>query len=112
MEKISFLFGTPYYIAPKLLQESYNEKYDVWSIGAILYLLLLGQAPFDGEDDNTICQKIISEEIDYENKRIKELSPVAVDFLKKLLEKNPNKRISSAKALEHIWIKKYLHIQK
>jgi calcium-dependent protein kinase len=106
--KISFRFGTPYYIAPEVLQESYNEKCDVWSIGVILYLLLIGQAPFDGEDDDIICQKIISEEIDYENnKKIKELSNEAVDFMKKLLEKNPDKRISSAQALEHVWLKKY-----
>ena len=106
--KISFRFGTPYYIAPEVLQESYNEKCDVWSIGVILYLLLLGQTPFDGEDDDAICQKIISEEIDYENNnKIKELSKEAVDFMKKLLEKNPDKRISSAQALEHEWLKKY-----
>jgi calcium-dependent protein kinase len=105
--KISFRFGTPYYIAPEVLKESYNEKCDVWSIGVIFYLLLLGQAPFDGEDDDTICQKIISEEIDYEKSSIKALSKEAVDFMKKLLEKNPDKRISSSQALEHAWIKKY-----
>ena len=105
--KISFRFGTPYYIAPEVLKESYNEKCDVWSIGVILYLLLLGQAPFDGDDDETICQKIISEEIDYENSKMKSLSKEAVDFMKKLLEKNPDKRISSAQALENPWIKKY-----
>ena len=105
--KISFRFGTPYYIAPEVLQESYNEKCDVWSIGVILYLLLIGQAPFDGEDDNIICQKIISEEINYDSNRIKNLSKESIDFMKKLLEKNPDKRISSAQALEHSWIKKY-----
>ena len=105
--KISFRFGTPYYIAPEVLKESYNEKCDVWSIGVIFYLLLLGQAPFDGEDDDTICQKIISEEIDYEKSSIKALSKEAVDFMKKLLEKNPDKRISSSQALEHAWIKKF-----
>ena len=105
--KISFRFGTPYYIAPEVLQESYNEKCDVWSIGVISYLLLLGQAPFDGDDDNIICQKIISEQIDYESPKMQALSPEGVDFLQKLLEKNPDKRISSAQALEHIWIKKY-----
>ena len=106
--KISFRFGTPYYIAPEVLQESYNEKCDVWSIGVMLYLLLIGQAPFDGDDDDIICQKIISEEIDFDNNnKIKELSREAVDFMKKLLEKNPDKRISSAQALEHIWLKKY-----
>ena len=105
--KITFRFGTPYYIAPEVLQESYNEKCDVWSIGVILYLLLFGQAPFDGEDDNIICQKIISEQIDFESDKMKALSSEGVDFLKKLLEKNPDKRISSAQALDHIWIKKY-----
>ena len=106
--KISFRFGTPYYIAPEVLQESYNEKCDVWSIGVIAYLLLTGQAPFEGEDDNIICQKIISQEIDYENNpKIQALSPEAVDFLKKLLEKNPDKRNSAAQALEHPWIKKF-----
>jgi len=105
--KISFRFGTPYYIAPEVLLESYNEKCDVWSIGVITYLLLLGQAPFDGDDDDIICQKIIQEEIDYENSKIKALSPEAVDFLKKLLEKDPEKRISSSQALEHAWIKKF-----
>ena len=105
--KISFRFGTPYYIAPEVLLESYNEKCDVWSIGVILYLLLLGQAPFDGDDDDIICQKIIQEEIDYENSRIKSLSPEAVDFMKKLLEKDPEKRISSSQALEHEWLKKF-----
>ena len=105
--KISFRFGTPYYIAPEVLLESYNEKCDVWSIGVITYLLLLGQAPFDGDDDDIICQKIIQEEIDYENSKIKSLSPEAIDFLKKILEKDPEKRISSSQALEHAWIKKF-----
>ncbi len=105
--KITFRFGTPYYIAPEVLQESYNEKCDVWSIGVILYLLLVGQAPFDGEDDTVICQKIISEEVNYNVKRIKQLSSESVDLMKKLLEKNPDKRISSQEALNHTWIKKY-----
>jgi calcium-dependent protein kinase len=105
--KISFRFGTPYYIAPEVLLESYNEKCDVWSIGVILYLLLLGQAPFDGDDDNIICQKIIQDEVDYNNSKIKSLSPEAVDFMKKLLEKDPEKRISSSQALEHAWLKKF-----
>ena len=105
--KITFRFGTPYYIAPEVLLESYNEKCDVWSIGVILYLLLVGRAPFDGDDDNIICQKIISEDIDYNSNKLKSLSSESIDFMKKLLEKNPDKRISSSQALEHPWIKKF-----
>ena len=50
-----------------------------------------------GEDDDIICQKIISEEIDYKKSKIKALSKEAIDFMKKLLEKNP------------ILIKEFLH---
>ena len=104
--KMTFRLGTPYYIAPEVLLENYNEKCDVWSIGVILYLLLVGQAPFEGDNDDIICQRIISDKIDFTNSKIKSLSSEAVDFMKKLLEKNPEKRISSSEALEHIWLKK------
>ena len=106
-KKISFRFGTPYYIAPEVLQQSYDEKCDIWSIGIILYLLLTGSVPFDGENDEEIWKKIISEEINYSSSKFKSLSKESKDLLKKLLVKNPDKRISASEALEHIWIKKY-----
>ena len=106
-KKMSFRFGTPYYIAPEVLQQSYDEKCDVWSIGVILYLLLTGNPPFDGDSDDEIWKKIISEEINYSSSKLKSLSKEAKDFLKKLLVKNPDKRLSAAEALEHVWITKY-----
>ena len=44
--------GTPYYIAPEVLNQKYNEKCDIWSIGVITYMLLSGRAPFSGDSDN------------------------------------------------------------
>jgi calcium-dependent protein kinase len=49
--KITEVLGTPYYIAPEVLDRNYNEKCDIWSIGVITFLLLSGRAPFFGEDD-------------------------------------------------------------
>lgn len=52
------LVGTPYYIAPEVIQKSYTEKVDVWSLGAILYTLLSGQLPFVGENANQVMAKV------------------------------------------------------
>ena len=106
-DTISLRFGTPYYIAPEVLVSNYNEKCDLWSIGVILYLLLTGEAPYDGETDDSICRKIISDDIDFDNnEKLKMLSSDAVDLIKKLLEKDPDKRLNSVQATDHPWIKK------
>lgn len=53
-EKFKETLGTPYYIAPEVLMGSYTEKCDIWSIGVILYILLSGTAPFNGNTDEDI----------------------------------------------------------
>ena len=50
--------GTPYYIAPEVLERKYGPKCDVWSCGIIAYICLYGKAPFEGASDMEILKRV------------------------------------------------------
>ena len=102
-EKLHTILGTPYYMAPEVLKGDYNEKCDIWSIGAITYYLLSGTEPFKGETSNKIFAKILYTEPDYTPEKLKNVSQLAIDFIKRCFVKDPDNRISSQEALSHPW---------
>ena len=55
----------PYYIAPEVLGEHYDEKCDIWSIGVITYIILCGCPPFPGNNENEILENIKKAEFDF-----------------------------------------------
>jgi calcium-dependent protein kinase len=57
--------GTAYYVSPEILKGDYDEKCDIWSSGVILYILLTGIPPFNGESDNDIYRKIAKKKFSY-----------------------------------------------
>lgn len=52
------LVGTAYYIAPEVIAKDYDERCDIWSLGVLLYMMVTGTPPFDGETDEEIVKAI------------------------------------------------------
>lgn len=104
-EKMHTILGTPYYVAPEVLKGDYDEKCDVWSIGAISYIMLSGVPPYTGKTNNEIFKKIVNEEVTFDKSKWKKISNEAKDFIKACMTKNPEKRFSAEKTLEHPWFK-------
>ena len=61
-EMMSTRVGTPYYIAPEVLQRNYGVECDMWSIGVIMYILLCGYPPFYGDSDPDIFGMVMKGE--------------------------------------------------
>jgi calcium-dependent protein kinase len=57
-EKMEYKFGTPFYVAPEVIDGFYDEKCDVWSLGVMLYIMLSGNVPFFGENNLEIFREI------------------------------------------------------
>ena len=102
-EQLHTILGTPYYIAPEVLKGNYNEKCDIWSIGAITYFMLVGDEPFKGSTDTEIFARIIYDEPDFNSFKFRNISKLAIDFMQKCLVKKPEMRMSAAEALNHPW---------
>ncbi|CAN1811117.1 Calcium-dependent protein kinase 21 [Linum perenne] len=99
------MLGSAYYVAPEVLRRSYGKEIDIWSAGVIMYILLTGVPPFWGENEKGIFESILRGHIDFESEPWPCISDSAKDLIRKMLNQDPEKRLTSAEILEHPWIK-------
>ena len=97
------LIGSPYFIAPEVIDKKYTNKCDIWSIGIILYFIISKKKPFTGFSLKEIFNSIKEDEINLKTGAFNFVSDELKDLLKKLLTKNPDERISADEALQHKW---------
>ena len=95
--------GTPYYLAPEVLNKSYNHKCDLWSCGVILYIMFTGKPPFNSLDDLEVMQLIKIGKYSMEGETWDTVSDEGKDLVRKLLTYNQFERITAHDALHHEW---------
>lgn len=97
--------GTPNYIAPEIVtEEKYNEKCDLWSIGAILYVMLAGKPLFVGKSNKATLDKVTKGKINLTGPNWEKKTDECKEFLMALLNRDPEERLSAQEALQHEWI--------
>lgn len=98
--------GTSLYMAPEVLSKNYSNACDTWSLGVILYIMLCGCPPFDGEDDQEIYAAIKNLAYDFSDEAWQSVSEDAKDLVNKILVEEKN-RITPKEALNHPWVKRF-----
>lgn len=100
------IFGTPEFVAPEIVNyEPLGLEADMWSIGVITYILLSGASPFLGETKQETLTNISAVNYDFDEEYFSNTSELAKDFIRRLLVKDPKKRMTIDESLEHPWIK-------
>ncbi|XP_022874114.1 CBL-interacting protein kinase 2-like [Olea europaea var. sylvestris] len=96
--------GTPAYVSPEVInRRGYDgAKADIWSCGVILYVLLAGYLPFHDSNLMEMYRKISKAEFKYPNW----IPPDVRRLISKILDPNPNTRISISKIIENFWFRK------
>ncbi|XWS39979.1 hypothetical protein CRYUN_Cryun18bG0100900 [Craigia yunnanensis] len=110
-ERLNDIVGSAYYVAPEVLHRSYSTEADVWSIGVIAYILLCGSRPFWARTESGIFQAVLKADPNFNEAPWPSLSSEAKDFVKRLLNKDPRKRMTAVQALSHPWIQNHKDVK-
>ena len=98
-QKLTVKIGSPYYIAPEVLNRSYDEKCDIWSSGVVLYVMLTGNFPFIGNTTQKLFENIKSGRYRKSGKEYEAISNEGKELISQMLTLNPQKRIAARECL-------------
>lgn len=90
--------GTPLYLAPEVIKQTGHDKsVDIWCIGALIFELLTGRCPFNGQTDNILYENILKNKMDWP----KDINLEAKNLISRILKTDPKDRISLNEMLKH-----------
>lgn len=87
--------GTPEFLAPEVLtQAQYTRAVDWWGLGVLIFEMLVGESPFSGDSEEEVFDSIVNHDVLYP----RFLSIEAVAIMRRLLRKNPTRRLGATEA--------------
>jgi calcium-dependent protein kinase len=99
--------GTPYYMAPEMIDGNYVKASDIWSIGVIMYIMVTGKQPFYGRGKQEVLNKVKNGKYDIKSLYYSKCSNSVKDLIRKMLVTDPRKRMTIEACLEHSWFKQF-----
>jgi len=101
------MYGTPLYCSPEIARDEwYNVKVDIWSAGVILYRILSGVFPFDGESVRDVLERIKDGVVVFPESRWEMISPQAKNIIRAMLSLEPEQRPDCAALLKNDWFRR------
>lgn len=90
--------GTPYFMAPEVINELYTHKCDIWSLGCVLYMIVSGKLPFEGFTKPEVFAKIKKGQY-----KKPPCSDLCADLISQMLNVDETKRPTAAECYKHAW---------
>uniref|UniRef100_A0A251UE45 non-specific serine/threonine protein kinase n=1 Tax=Helianthus annuus TaxID=4232 RepID=A0A251UE45_HELAN len=111
-ESFHHIVGSPYYVAPEVLEKNYGPEVDVWSVGVIVYILLCGVPPFwagassvtPWQTQEEIFEQVQHGDLDLSSSPWLSISDGAKDLVRRMLDRDPKRRLTAHEVLSHPWI--------
>ncbi|ERL85176.1 hypothetical protein D910_02598 [Dendroctonus ponderosae] len=104
-EVVKISTGTAEFAAPEIVEREPVGFYtDMWAVGVLAYVLLSGLSPFAGENDIETLKNVKACDWDFDEEAFTNVSEEGKDFIRRLLLKNKEKRLTAQECLLHAWL--------
>jgi serine/threonine protein kinase len=102
--------GAPEYLAPEMLSEDLYNPFagDMWAIGVVAYVSLSGYVPFHADSFGELFRKVAAADYEFFSPEWDAVSQTAKEFVRGLLEKDPDQRLTAAQACEHDFVREFV----